>query len=203
MLAMNGSFERSTSVSAGCKAWSSEPELYQKISFMSPVARRVLTMLSPSVPPRPALDVDGHVWMQRHVGVGERFGRILAVLAVVDEVGQRDGSSGSGRGGTGDGHTGCRGARGRGRGGRWSRGRLATCGAVAAAGAVDVAAAGEQAVMSKTPMNKALMALITNVLVFIKLLQIVIENMRVVLFDYNRGEAVHPIEPIGSVSFLN
>ena len=50
-LAMNGSFERSTSVSAGCKAWSSEPELYQKISVMSPVARRVLTMLSPSVPP--------------------------------------------------------------------------------------------------------------------------------------------------------
>jgi hypothetical protein len=54
------------------------------------------------------------------------------------------------------------------------------CGRVAAAGAVDVAAAGEQAVMSKPTMKKALIAFIKNVLVFIKLLQIVIENMRVV-----------------------
>ena len=51
MLAMNGSPERSTSVSVGFSAWSSEPELYQKMSVISPVARRVLTMLSPSVPP--------------------------------------------------------------------------------------------------------------------------------------------------------
>ena len=37
-------------VSLGFRAWSSEPELYQKTSFISPVARRVLTMLSPSPP---------------------------------------------------------------------------------------------------------------------------------------------------------
>ena len=42
--------------------------------------------------PRPALDVDGHVGMQRHVGVGKRFGRSLVGLAIVDEVGQRDGT---------------------------------------------------------------------------------------------------------------
>ena len=51
MLAMNGSPDMSTSVSVGFSAWSSEPELYQKMSVISPVARRVLTMLSPSVPP--------------------------------------------------------------------------------------------------------------------------------------------------------
>ena len=51
MFAMNGSPDRSTSVSVGFSAWSSEPELYQKMSVISPVARRVLTRLSPSVPP--------------------------------------------------------------------------------------------------------------------------------------------------------
>lgn len=38
-------------VCAGLSAWSSEPELYQNTSDMSPVDRRVLTMLSPSLPP--------------------------------------------------------------------------------------------------------------------------------------------------------
>ena len=51
--------------------------------------------------PGPALDVDGHVWMQRRICFDERFGRILAVLAVVNKVDQRDGSRGflSGSGG--------------------------------------------------------------------------------------------------------
>ena len=51
MFAMNGSPERSTSDSVGFSACSSEPELYQKMSVISPVESRVLTMLSPSVPP--------------------------------------------------------------------------------------------------------------------------------------------------------
>ena len=51
MLAMNGSPLRSTSVSDGLSACSSEPELYQKMSVISPVASLVLTRLSPSVPP--------------------------------------------------------------------------------------------------------------------------------------------------------
>ena len=51
MFGMNGSPEMSTIVSAGFSACRREPELYQKMSSMSPVARRVLMMLSPSVPP--------------------------------------------------------------------------------------------------------------------------------------------------------
>ena len=51
MFDMNDSPEMSTIVSAGFSACRSEPELYQKMSSISPVARRVLTMLSPSVPP--------------------------------------------------------------------------------------------------------------------------------------------------------
>ena len=51
MLAMYGSPVRSTSVCDGLSACRSEPELYQKMSVMSPVASLVLTMLSPSVPP--------------------------------------------------------------------------------------------------------------------------------------------------------
>ena len=51
MLAIQGSPETSTSDSAGLSACSSEPELYQKMSVISPVESRVLTMLSPSVPP--------------------------------------------------------------------------------------------------------------------------------------------------------
>src|SRR3954466_2739831 len=42
---------RGWSVVSGCRACRSEPELYRKTSFMSPVERRVLTRLSPSVPP--------------------------------------------------------------------------------------------------------------------------------------------------------
>src|SRR4051812_15617787 len=50
------SFAQDSSVSgwrvvSGCSACSSEPELYRKTSFMSPVERRVLIRLSPSVPP--------------------------------------------------------------------------------------------------------------------------------------------------------
>ncbi len=48
---MTGSPVRSTSVCDGFSAWSSEPELYQKTSSMSPVESLVLTRLSPSVPP--------------------------------------------------------------------------------------------------------------------------------------------------------
>ena len=90
MLAMNGSPDRSTSVSVGFSAWSSEPELYQKMSVISPVASRVLTRLSPS-PPGTRLDLD------RDVGVAAPCRRRPApvpggrVLRVVDEVGQRDG----------------------------------------------------------------------------------------------------------------
>src|SRR5206468_5299816 len=46
-----GSFVRSTSVFSGDRACSSEPELYQKTSCMSPVDSLVLTRLSPSEPP--------------------------------------------------------------------------------------------------------------------------------------------------------
>src|SRR6476646_3842699 len=51
MLAMYGSPVRSTSVCVGLSACSSEPELYQKMSVISPVASLVLTTLSPSLPP--------------------------------------------------------------------------------------------------------------------------------------------------------
>lgn len=51
MLAWPGRSLRSASVSAGFSAWNKEPELYWMMSPASPVARRVLTMLSPSDPP--------------------------------------------------------------------------------------------------------------------------------------------------------
>src|SRR4051794_30501536 len=48
---MTGSPVRSTIVCDGFSACSSEPELYQKTSCMSPVDNFVLTRLSPCVPP--------------------------------------------------------------------------------------------------------------------------------------------------------
>jgi len=48
---MKGSADRSTSVRSGLIARRSEPVLYMKMSFITPVARRVLTRLSPSLPP--------------------------------------------------------------------------------------------------------------------------------------------------------
>ena len=38
----------------------------------------------------PSLDGDGHVWMLRGVRIHERLGCVLGILAVVNEVGQRD-----------------------------------------------------------------------------------------------------------------
>src|SRR4029450_13310890 len=46
-----GAQVRGTRFCCGLRAWNSDPELYRKTSVISPVESRVLTMLSPSLPP--------------------------------------------------------------------------------------------------------------------------------------------------------
>ena len=77
-------------LSVGFSAWKREPVLYQKTSFISPVASRVLTRSSPAVPCGRTSSSMRHVRVRGRERVRERLRTQLRRFGAVDEIGELD-----------------------------------------------------------------------------------------------------------------